>query len=458
MSAKKAHRTESANATARDGADATSADAAGYMTGFCCELKSEALPGALPEKGNTPQKCAYGLYAEQLTCTAFTKPRHTNFRSWQYRIRPSAADHGEYKEVAGLHITDACDVTTPQQLRWMPPPLPTKRTTFVEGLMTYCGAGDPAMRAGIRIYVYACNASMVNESFNSSDGEMLIVPQLGTLQVTTEFGKLEVPSNFICVIPRGVKFSVAVPASGARGYVCEVFNSRFELPPLGAIGSNGLSNARDFEAPVAAYEDREVTWTHRQKYCDKLFEYTQGHSPFDVVAWHGNVFPYRYDLDKFCVINSVSFDHLDPSIFCVVTAQTGEAGVAVCDFVIFPPRYMVQENTFRPPYYHRNIMAEFMGNIRGVYEAKTDGGFIPGGATLHSPMAAHGPAADVHEKASNAPLTPQAPDPRSQAFMFESAYTMKLTQFAANNFRDANYSGCWKGFKKHFNPNERVPK
>uniref|UniRef100_A0A7S1MIK8 homogentisate 1,2-dioxygenase n=1 Tax=Neobodo designis TaxID=312471 RepID=A0A7S1MIK8_NEODS len=457
----KQHRSESA-------AKAAPADewaSLKYITGFGGEVKSEVLEGALPPVGNTPQKCNYGLYAEQINGTAFTKVRHENRRTWCYRIKPSA-EHDPFQPVAAdyaPHLCDECDEGVPDQMRWMPPPIPSstakdsKSVNFVQGMSVYCGAGDSSMKAGIRCYVYTCNASMVNESFSSSDGDMLIVPQCGTLNITTEFGRMQVPSGFIAVIQRGIRFSVAVPAEGARGYVCEVFDSQFELPPLGAIGANGLSNPRDFETVTAWYEDRDASWTHYQKFTGRLFSHGIKYSPFNVAAWHGNYAPYRYDLAKFCVINSVSYDHLDPSIFCVLTAQTAEKGVACCDFVIFPPRWMVQENTFRPPYYHRNTMSEFMGNIRGVYEAKTDGGFLPGGATLHSPMAGHGPAADVHAKASNAKLAPMPPDENALAFMFESVYMMKMSKHALTHMRDQNYNQCWQGFPKHFNPAKQEP-
>jgi homogentisate 1,2-dioxygenase len=429
-----------------------------YMQGFGGNSSTEALEGALPPRGHTPQLCPYGTYAEQINCTAFTKPRHQNFRSWVYRVRPSA-DMGEFeKPAAALPLEEEAKHNVPNQIRWMPMPIPAAgapKVTFVEGMRKYCGAGDAQMRGGLSVYLYACNADMVDQSFASADGEMLIVPQEGTLDITTEMGKMHVPSNWICVIPRGIKFSVKVPASGARGYICEVFNSSYELPPLGAIGANGLSNARDFQKPVACFEDRECAWTHFQMFNGELFQHTIGHSPFDVVAWHGTCSPYRYNLADFCTINSVSFDHIDPSIFCVLTAQTAEPGVAVCDFVIFPPRYMVQADTFRPPYYHRNVMCEFMGNIRGVYEAKTDGNFLPGGATLHNTMAPHGPSADVFQKGSTAELKALPPAEAHQSIMFESYYSMKLTDYSKANNRDMKYMDVWKGLAKNFDATKK---
>ena len=427
-----------------------------YMRGFGSHFSTEALEGALPEVGNTPAKCPYGLYAEQISGTAFTKVRHANQRSWWYRIRPSA-DHSRYQpcQQFGSSVQE-CTNGTPEQIRWKPLPMPTTPTTFLEGLHCYCGAGDPATKAGTRIYVYACNQSMGDSSLCNSDGDYLIVPEHGTLDIKTEFGRLTVPSGHICVIQRGMRFTVDVPTTGARGYVCEVYDNHFELPPRGVIGANGLSNERDFETPVAWYEDRDVKWTCYQKYCDKMFTFTQNHSPYDVVAWHGNYAPYRYDLAKFCTVNTVSYDHLDPSIFCVLTSQTGEPGVASCDFVIFPPRWMVAQNTFRPPYYHKNLMSEFMGNIRGVYEAKEEG-FLPGGGSLHSCMAAHGPEVSVFDKASNGTNNAVPPNNDCLAFMFESTYMLKMTASGMNENRDQKYTdmGAWNGFKKNFNPDQK---
>lgn len=443
--AKKA-RTESAAAP-------TTTSTLQYMNGFHNFHETEVLPGTLPPFGNTPQKVAYGLYAEQINGTAFTKKKEANLRSWTYRIRPCAPHHA-YKPYNGSPISQ-CEPTivTPERIRWNPKVMPTTPVDFVHGMAPYCGAGDPSMKAGLRIYVYSCNANMVNSSYCCSDGELLIVPEHGTLSITTEFGKMEVPSGFIGVIPRGIRFAVDVPATGARGYVAEAFDSNFELPPRGVIGANGLANERDFETPVAWYEDRDnITFRCYTKFCDKMFVFEQNHSPFDVVAWHGNYAPYRYDLSKFCVVNSVSFDHLDPCIFCVLTAQTAEPGVASCDFVIFPPRWMVTENTFRPPYYHRNCMSEFMGNIRGTYEAK-EKGFLPGGASLHSHMAAHGPEGEVFEKASNATLQPVKPNTDHLAFMFESYYTFKLSEFGTKN-QDEDYPKCWLHIKKNFDPSK----
>ena len=344
------------------------------------------------------------------------------------------------------------------QLRWKPFDLPPegKRVDFVQGLCTVAGAGDPRVRNGIAIHVYSCNVSMENRALYNSDGDFLIVPQQGTLLVTTEFGKMRVAPNEICVVQQGMRFSVAVDGP-TRGYICEVYNGHFELPNLGPIGANGLANPRDFLTPVAAFEDKDgVDFEIISKYQCKLFSAHQTHSPFDVVAWHGNYAPYKYDLAKYCVMNTVSFDHIDPSVFTVLTCPSAKEGVAVCDFVIFPPRWSVAENTFRPPYYHRNMMSEFMGLILGRYEAKEEG-FAPGGATLHSMMTPHGPDANCFEDWTNRELGAIKVAEGTQAFMFETSMGLSITKWAEETSQklDKNYYKCWKGLKKHFGDNEK---
>ncbi|EGD74193.1 homogentisate dioxygenase [Salpingoeca rosetta] len=422
-----------------------------YFTGFGNEFSSEAIEGALPIGQNTPQQCAYGLYAEQLSGTAFTRPRSHNQRSWLYRIRPAVV-HDAFKKVDVNNINQKwgeCE-GDPNQMRWSPFPLPKdgERVNFVQGLATVAGAGDPCMRSGMAIHVYACNANMDNCCFYSSDGDMLIVPQLGTLHITTEFGEMNVCNNEICVIQVCVCVCVCV----CVGYISEIFGSHFQLPDLGPIGANGLANPRDFLTPIAKYEDVDGDFTVYNKYQGQMFSAKQDHSPFDVVAWHGNYAPYKYDLAKFAVVNSVSFDHMDPSIFTVLTAPTPTPGLALIDFVIFPPRWSVHEHTFRPPYYHRNCMAEFMGLIRGHYEAKAEG-FAPGGATLHSMMTPHGPDRQCFESASSAELKPEVIAKGTQAFMFETSLGLKTTPWAATcGARQEDYHAVWRGLDKHFKP------
>ncbi|XP_060006496.1 homogentisate 1,2-dioxygenase isoform X3 [Lagenorhynchus albirostris] len=348
------------------------------------------------------------------------------------------------------------------KLRWKPFEIPKasqKKVDFVSGLHTLCGAGDIRSNNGLAVHIFLCNTSMGNRCFYSSDGDFLIVPQKGKLLIYTEFGKMLVQPNEICVIQRGMRFSIDV-FEETRGYILEVYGVHFELPDLGPIGANGLANPRDFLIPVAWYEDHQVPggYTVINKYQGKMFAAKQDVSPFNVVAWHGNYTPYKYNLENFMVINSVAFDHADPSIFTVLTAKSVRPGVAIADFVIFPPRWGVADKTFRPPYYHRNCMSEFMGLIKGHYEAK-QGGFLPGGGSLHSPMTPHGPDADCFEKASKAKLAPERIADGTMAFMFESSLSMAVTKWGlkTSNCLDENYYKCWEPLKSHFTPNSRNP-
>jgi len=421
-----------------------------YITGFGGEISSEALDGALPIGQNSPQKCPYNLFAEQLSGTSFTTPRVHNQRIWLYRIKPSVC-HTPLEEVEpGKIVADFSNcVIEPNQLRWKPFPLPkaSQSVDFIQGMTTIAGTGSAESKAGVAIHVYACNTSMEDKVFCNADGDMLIVPQLGTLRVRTECGYMVVKPGEICVVQRGFRWSVEVSET-SRGYICEIFDGHFRLPDLGPIGANGLANPRDFKSPVASYENKNGRFTMVQKFVGKLYEGTYKSSPFDVVAWHGNYVPFKYNLADFVVINSVSIDHLDPSIFTVLTCPTPNPGVAALDFAIFPPRWCVQEKTFRPPYYHRNCMSEFMGNILGKYEAKPDG-FAPGSGSLHSCMIAHGPDADCYEATSKGDLEPVYLGD-ALAFMFESTYTFRLTQHAADLPKDKNYWKCWQGLKNEF--------
>ncbi|CAH0382059.1 unnamed protein product [Bemisia tabaci] len=430
-----------------------------YLKGFGNEFQTEdhRCPNALPEGQNNPQKCAYGLYAEQLSGTAFTAPRHENKRSWLYRIRPSVI-HKPFKPVPNNFLINNWHdcLPNPNQMRWKPFKLPDaqKRVDFVEGLHTICGAGDPKSRSGLAIHIYLCNISMGKKAFYNSDGDFLIVPQQGALNIKTEFGKIRVEPNEICVIQQGIKFSVDIEEA-SRGYILEVFDNHFKLPNLGPIGANGLANPRDFLTPVAWYEEFDEPHVIISKFQGHLFETVQPHSPFDVVAWHGNYAPYKYNLKNFMVINAVEFDHADPSIFTVLTCPSNKEGTAIADFVIFPPRWAVQEHTFRPPYYHRNCMSEFMGLIFGNYEAKEEG-FLPGGASLHSMMTPHGPDKQCFEGASNADLKPVRVADGTMAFMFESSLSLAVSKWGEEICQtlDAEYYKCWESLKKYFNLNE----
>ncbi|HWU49633.1 MAG TPA: homogentisate 1,2-dioxygenase [Asticcacaulis sp.] len=413
-----------------------------YMTGFGNHFATEAVPGALPQGQNSPQHAAFGLYAEQLSGTAFTTPRAHNLRSWLYRLRPSAG-HAPFTPVERAQPNFA--PPTPNRLRWSPPPAPDKPADFIDGLFPLAGNGDPAQQSGVCAYVYAANQSM-NRVFFNADAEMMIIPQQGALDIFTEMGRLDIAPLSIAVIPRGVRFRVTLDGE-ARGYCLENYGAPFRLPDLGPIGANGLANARDFETPVAAYEDRDEPTELLQKYCGRFWTTTLQHSPLDVVAWHGDYAPYRYDLRRFNVINTVSFDHPDPSIFTVLTSPSETPGVAHCDFVIFPPRWMVAEHSFRPPWFHRNIMSEFMGLIEGAYDAKS-GGFMPGGASLHTMMSAHGPDRAAHDAAVNAELKPHKIE-GTMAFMWETRHPLQPTQPAMDaSWRQVDYDACWAGFEK----------
>lgn len=421
-----------------------------YQSGFGNEFATEAIKGALPNGMNSPQKPAFGLYAEQFSGTSFTTPRVWNKRSWFYRIRPSVL-HKPFRQIeSGLLRSAPFDevITTPNQLRWNAISFPQVEKDFVDGLVTIAGSGDASM-TGIAIHIYACNKSMTERFFYNSDGEMLIVPEEGRLQIHTEAGVLLVSGGDIAVIPRGMKFRVELPDGKARGYICENYGAVLRIPDLGPIGSNGLANPRDFETPVAAFEDREGDFELVTKFGGNLFAAEIGHSPLDVVAWHGNYAPYRYDLHRFNTIGSISFDHPDPSIFTVLTSPTDSAGVANLDFVIFPERWMVAENTFRPPWYHRNIMSEYMGLVYGQYDAKEEG-FVKGGGSLHNCFSAHGPDLDGFEKATNAELKPQKYT-ATLAFMFETRHLLRPTKFAMETEAlQKDYYECWQGLKKNF--------
>lgn len=421
-----------------------------YQTGFGNEFATEAIAGALPEGMNSPQKPAFGLYAEQFSGTSFTTPRAFNKRSWLYRIRPSAV-HKPFRQIEnGLLRSAPFDevVATPNQLRWNALSFPQVEKDFVDGLITIAGSGDASM-TGIAIHIYACNKNMTDRFFYNSDGEMLIVPEEGRIGILTEMGALQVGPGSIAVIPRGVKFGVHLADGKARGYVCENYGAAMRLPDLGPIGSNGLANPRDFETPEAWFEDREGDFELITKFGGNLFSAEIGHSPLDVVAWHGNLAPYRYDLRKFNTIGSISFDHPDPSIFTVLTSPTDSAGVANLDFVIFPERWMVAENTFRPPWYHRNVMSEYMGLVFGQYDAKEEG-FVKGGGSLHNCFSAHGPDAEGFEKATNAELQPTKYKD-TMAFMFETRHLLRPTRFAMEtDSLQKDYFECWQSLKKNF--------
>jgi len=422
-----------------------------YQSGFGNEFATEAVPGTLPAGRNSPQSVAHGLYAEQLSGTAFTAPRHANRRSWLYRIRPAAV-HGAFTpfEQAAFHNDFGSGAVTPERLRWSPLPPPSVPTDFVDGLFTMAGNGSPAAQAGVGIHVYAANRSMQGRFFYDADGELLIVPQQGRLRIATELGILEVEPQEIAVIPRGIRFRIELPDGAARGYVCENFGALLRLPDLGPIGSNGLANPRDFLMPVAAHEDVDGDFELIAKFQGHLWRAPIGHSPLDVVGWHGNYAPYKYDLRRFNTIGSISYDHPDPSIFLVLHSPSDTPGTSNMDFVIFPPRWLVAEDTFRPPWFHRNVASEFMGLVHGAYDAKAEG-FVPGGASLHNSFSGHGPDAATFAKASAAGTDKPDHIVDTMAFMFETRAVIRSARQALESAQlQRDYAECWNGLENNF--------
>ncbi len=425
-----------------------------YQSGFGNEYATEAVPGALPQGRNSPQRAPHDLYPELVSGTAFTAPRHENRRSWLYRRQPSVVS-GRYQPYAQTTWQSGADRSValpPEPLRWNPMPLDgADALDFVDGMRTVAANGDVEAQAGIGALMYVAGRSMARRAFVNADGELLIVPQQGRLVLTTEMGVLDVKPGEIVLVPRGVVFKVGLPDGVSRGYVCENYGAQFRLPELGPIGSNGLANARDFQAPVAAFEHEEGGYELVKKAGGHFWRAPMKHSPFNVVAWHGNLSPVKYDTANFMTIGSISFDHPDPSIFTVLTSPSDTPGTANCDFVIFPPRWLVMEDTFRPPWYHRNLMSEFMGLVYGEYDAKP-GGFKPGGASLHNCMVPHGPDEEAFSKASHAELKPQKLD-NTLAFMFESRYRFIPAAAAlASPALDTDYADCWAGLKDQFKP------
>ena len=424
-----------------------------YMPGFGNDFETEALPGALPQGQNSPQRAPYGLYAEQLSGSPFTAPRGTNERSWLYRIRPSVKHSGRFSPVSLPEWKSAPTVDDHSlalgQLRWDPVPIPETPLTFLTGMRTMTTAGDVNGQAGMASHVYVANTDMVDEYFFNADGELLIVPQEGGLRIATELGVMDVVPKEICVIPRGMVFRVELLDGKARGYACENYGAKFTLPDRGPIGANCLANPRDFKTPVAWFEDKEGPCRLVVKWCGRFHETKLDASPLDVVAWHGNYTPYKYDLRTYCPVGAILFDHPDPSIFTVLTAPSGQPGTANIDFVLFRERWMVAENTFRPPWYHKNIMSELMGNIYGQYDAKPQG-FVPGGMSLHNMMLPHGPDRNAFEGASNSNLGPEKLD-NTMSFMFETRFPQHLTAFAGQEapLQD-DYIDCWESLEKKF--------
>lgn len=424
-----------------------------YQVGFGNHFATEILPGALPQGQNSPQKVPYGLIAELISGSAFTAARAENKKTWVYRRLPSVVqgDYSDYEQNQWVTAPDTKAILTPQALRWNPMDLSDgEGKDFLDGVKTFLTTGDSEQRQGSSVHLYACKKSMGDKVLCNADGDLLLVPQQGSLLVKTELGCLTLQPHEIAVLPRGIKFKIDLIDGAARGYVLEVYGRPLQLPELGPIGSNGLANPRDFLIPTASCDEQQKPHNLITKYGGRFFRCSVPHSPFDVVAWHGNYVPFKYDLRLFNTVNTVSFDHPDPSIFTVLTSPSDHSGVANVDFVIFPPRWMVAEHTFRPPYFHRNIMSEYMGLIHGVYDAKPAGGFEPGGGSLHSCMTPHGPESKAYHKATEIDLKPEFMAD-TMAFMFESFTAYKLTEFAAKcDLRQEAYTSCWSDIKPSF--------
>ena len=418
-----------------------------YQSGFGNHFQTEAIAGALPVGQNSPQRPPFGLYAEQISGTAFTAPRHENRRSWVYRIRPSAAHPPFVSYHAAQQFAPGTtgDALPPNRLRWSPLPQPDTNTDLIDGMTTMMANCDPASLTGVAVHIYRANADMRTRYFFNADGEMLFIPQQGRLTLITEMGRIDLSPGEIGLIPRGIRFRALLPDGTAYGYLAENHGSLFRLPELGPLGSNGLANPRDFLTPVAAYEDLDQSFELIQKFMGSLWTTTLDHSPLDVVAWHGNLVPWKYDLARFNTIGTVSFDHPDPSIFTVLTSPSDTPGRANADFVIFPPRWMVAENTFRPPWFHRNIMSEAMGLITGAYDAKAEG-FAPGGLSLHNMMNAHGPDVVSWRAATDADLKPHKIE-GTMAFMVESCWPFRPTAHALKTAQP-DYDAAWADFPK----------
>jgi homogentisate 1,2-dioxygenase len=431
-----------------------------YLSGFGNGFETEALPGALPIGRNSPQRCAYGLYAEQISGSPFTAPRAANERSWLYRIRPTVANWGAFRKAdAGFWRSAPCAEVEipPAPMRWDPVPIPKEDLSFVHGgVRTITTAGDCGAQAGMGAHIYLITRSMTDAYFYNAEGELMFVPQQGALRLATEFGIIDIAPGEIAVIPRGVKFRVELRGGApARGYLCENYGGTFTLPERGPIGANCLANPRDFLTPVAAYEDRDAPANLYVKWGGTLWVTEIAHSPLDVVAWHGNYAPYKYDLRRYSPVGPVLFDHADPSIFTVLTSPSETPGTANVDFVIFPDRWLVAENTFRPPWYHMNVMSEFMGLVEGVYDAKPGGGFSPGGFSLHNTMLPHGPDAAAFEGASQAELKPHRLQ-GTLAFMFETRFPQRVTAYAAGIEQlQKDYGDYGRNLRKLFDPNRR---
>ncbi len=420
-----------------------------YLHGLGNHHESEALPGALPGRQHSPQQVPYHLYAEQINGNSFTTPRFSNLKAWQYRLRPSVLHSGNQpNKMRSDLLQGKFTQTPPAQMRWAPISYKTGHYNIFEGSVKYLYNGTVG-QDGCAIYLYTATASMKDQFFINHDAEMLFIPQEGELIFKTEFGRLNIKPGDIAVLPRGVCFQVELLNDKARGYWVENYGQVFTLLSRGVIGANGTTEELDFRIPVAWYEERSGDFTMLRKFNGHVWEHAISHSPLDVVAWCGTYYPYQYDLSLFKPMFTASIDHPDPSIFVVLSSPSLAPGTSNLDFIIFPERWMVADHTFRPPYYHRNAMSEFMGNIRGAYDAK-EHGFLPGGASLHNCMLGHGPDTEAYDHAIKQVLKPQYYE-GNLAFMLESNKLFEITAEAYESpLREMQYQDCWKDLKLNF--------
>ncbi|KAH9874017.1 hypothetical protein IAQ61_004645 [Plenodomus lingam] len=442
-----------------------------YQAGWGNRHQSEVIPGTLPVAQNNPQEVRFGLYTEGITYSAFAAPRAHNYSTYMYRCRPAAAHNGYVPFESKSNIQNCFlslnpkVATLPEQAEWRPFPLPKEeeKIDFANGLHTLAGSGDPNIREGLALYVYMINSSMERRAFCNADGDFLICAQLGTLDIVTEMGKIFLQPGEICVIQRGIRFcmNLAPDTKVARGYITEVWGSMWELPDLGPLGGHGLANPRDFLYPVAAIDDNlHVDWQIVNKINGELVAIQQDHSPFDLVAWHGNVVPYKYDLTKFSSQNSTSIDHTDPSIFTVLTAKSRDPLTPLADFLWFGPRWDVATNTFRLPYFHRNSASEFLACLYGQGLGRSDD-FQPGGGSFEGGHTPHGGFHEgyqhgmrIHESQPEKILTEQL------TIMIESSRLFLWTEWARKGCgvideHGTNYK-VWEALPDRFSANKRA--
>lgn len=387
-----------------------------YLHGFGNYHSSEALPGAVPLVNNAPQVPPLNLRTERVSGSAFTATRDRNFQTWLYRAN-SSLQHGEFVplEVTSGYGPDLqAKHLNPNSVSWDNVPVP-EVAHWINGQQFMGRNGEPQKKEGIAIWLFNVTQDMpARHAFSSLDGELLVVPQSGAIDITTEMGRMVVRQNEIAVIPRNLRHRVTlIDGKPCRGYVCELYQGHFQLPNLGIIGSTGLANVRDFEIPTAYFEGQVVDgkavaatsegeWTIVSRLDTRRWHCTQSRTPFDVAGWHGTSYPYKYDLAKFCVMGNLLFDEHDPCLFTVLSAPNHGAspGTAVVDFAVIPPRYMSAEDTMWLPYFHRNTMQEFYAPI--VYDQdpqhpfnrqsrKGGNRFKPFAAGLHGAMSTHGP-------------------------------------------------------------------